>query len=271
MPLYMDRHDIEPGTPAYKVAEAHSEDLKHQEKFGCKAITYWFDEDRSAAFCLIEAPNRKTVKKMHEEAHGLIPHQIIEVDQDLVKEFLGRIEDPDSEEPINESAFRVIIFTDLKGSTEMTRKYGDEISANMLRDHNNMIKGAVTIFGGRVIKHTGDGFMISFVSASKAAECAIQIQKMFLDYNGDHSDHPLEIRIGISAGEPVNESGDFFGASIQQAARICDQANENQILVSSIIADLCMGRDLKFHSLGEVNLKGFDITTRIYELTWNQN
>ena len=92
MPIYMDRHDLAAVT-AKDVAEAHREDLKIQDNYNCKGLTYWFDEKRGTAFCLVEAPNADCVKEMHDQAHGLIPHQIIEVESNVVNAFLGRIED----------------------------------------------------------------------------------------------------------------------------------------------------------------------------------
>ena len=91
MPIYMDRHDL-PNVTAKDVAAAHQEDLKVQEHFGCRGLTYWFDEERQTAFCLIEAPDEHAVKRMHDHAHGLVPHKIIEVDSNVVNAFLGRIE-----------------------------------------------------------------------------------------------------------------------------------------------------------------------------------
>ena len=91
MPIYMDRHDLAAVT-AKDVAEAHREDLKIQDNYNCKGLTYWFDEKRGTAFCLVEAPNADCVKEMHDNAHGLIPHQIIEVESNVVNAFLGRIE-----------------------------------------------------------------------------------------------------------------------------------------------------------------------------------
>ena len=79
MPIYMDRHDLS-GVTAKDVAQAHQKDLSIQEDFGCRGITYWFDEERGAAFCLIEAPDKNAVKEMHDHAHGLVPHQILEVE-----------------------------------------------------------------------------------------------------------------------------------------------------------------------------------------------
>ena len=59
MPIYMDRHDVPPGISFTQVMEAHQEDLDVQIKHGCIAKTFWYDQQRCASFCLIEAPNKK--------------------------------------------------------------------------------------------------------------------------------------------------------------------------------------------------------------------
>src|SRR5512142_451967 len=123
MPLYMDRHYVEGATKS-AVAQAHDKDLVIQEKYPVKFLTYWFDEPRCTAFCLIEAPDRETIQQAHNEAHGLVPNEIIEVDANVVEAFLGRVKDPapldhSGNLPID-SAFRAIMFTDLKDSTLMT-------------------------------------------------------------------------------------------------------------------------------------------------------
>lgn len=65
MPIYMDRHDVSEEVTAENVAQLHQEDLKIQHQFGCNALTYWFDDKRKMASCLIEAPDEKTVEEMH--------------------------------------------------------------------------------------------------------------------------------------------------------------------------------------------------------------
>ncbi|MGD9301694.1 MAG: DUF4242 domain-containing protein [Desulfobacterales bacterium] len=77
MPIYMDRHEME-GATAKAVADAHEKDLKLQEKYGIKLMTYWFDENRGSAFCLIDAPAKEKVRQLHEEAHGSVPHKIVD-------------------------------------------------------------------------------------------------------------------------------------------------------------------------------------------------
>ena len=80
----MDVHII-PGVKAKDVAEAHQKDVALQDEFSCKCMTYWVDEKRENVFCLIEAPEKHVVEEMHRQAHGLIPHKIIEVSSVLVR------------------------------------------------------------------------------------------------------------------------------------------------------------------------------------------
>lgn len=114
-PIYMDLH-IVPGITAKDAAEAHREDIKIQDDYGCRCMTYWVDEDRDSAFCLIDAPDKEAVRKMHDRAHGLIPHEIIQVNSNVVDAFLGRIQDPETFDELaspdikvfNDPAFRII-------------------------------------------------------------------------------------------------------------------------------------------------------------------
>ena len=66
MPIYMDRHDVSKDVTAEIVAQIHQEDLKVQHKFGCRGLTYWFDDIRKTAFCLVEAPDKNAIIKMHQ-------------------------------------------------------------------------------------------------------------------------------------------------------------------------------------------------------------
>ena len=89
MPIYMDRHDVSNDVTAEIVADLHQKDLMIQHKYNCNGLTYWFDDKRKTAFCLYEAPNKEAIQKMHEQAHGQVPHQIIEVEASIVESFLS--------------------------------------------------------------------------------------------------------------------------------------------------------------------------------------
>src|ERR1043165_10046349 len=118
----MDRHDVSENVTAEIVAQLHQEDLKIQAQFGCRGLTYWFDDKRKTAFCLIEAPDAKALEDMHNHAHGQVPHRIIEVEPGIVESFLGRIEDPKKTKDtelniIDDAAFRTIMMIELRQAT----------------------------------------------------------------------------------------------------------------------------------------------------------
>jgi class 3 adenylate cyclase len=273
MPVYMDRHYVE-GATRHAVADAHQKDLALQEKYDVKFMTYWFDETRCTAFCLIEAPNRETIERAHNEAHGLIPNEVLEVDPAVVEAFLGRIKDPPSVATAKtdgasvDAGFRAIMFTDLKDSTRMTMLYGDAKALHLVHVHNALIRNCLNTCRGREIKHTGDGLMASFESVSDAVECSIGVQKAFAAYNQEHREAPLYLRIGLSAGEPIEEHGDLFGKSVQLAARLCAHAEPGRILIDQIALDHWAGKKLPLSDLGEVTPKGFDHAVRVYEVEW---
>jgi hypothetical protein len=80
MPLFMDVHEKAPdGAKAKDVAEAHQADVKTQAKYGVKYLKYWFDEKAGKIFCLVDAPDAETAKRVHREAHGLVADRIFPV------------------------------------------------------------------------------------------------------------------------------------------------------------------------------------------------
>ena len=269
MPLYMDRHDGENLTPE-AVDEAHAADIKLQDKYKVKFITYWYDDDRDSVFCLVDAPDMSTVHKVHNEAHGFNHNEIMEVDQEIVKAFLGRVEDPapTAGEVSIDSPFRAIMFTDLEGSTQMISEIGDEKSMELLRTHNALTRDALHTHAGREIKHTGDGFMASFTSAVNAVECAIAIQKMIIKHSEESPDDGMDLRIGISAGEPVRNDNQLYGAAVNLAARLCAHAKPGSILVAQVVRDLMVGKRIPFTGLGEFEAKGFEQPVPLIEVTW---
>ena len=271
MPLYMDRHYIEGATKS-AVAQAHNKDLAIQEKYPVKFLTYWFDEPRCTSFCLIVSPDKETIQNAHNEAHGNVPNEIIEVDPSVVEAFLGRVKDPtlvdiSGDIPID-SAFRAIMFTDLKDSTLMTTMFGDTKALHLLHIHNAMIRNTLREYRGNEVKHTGDGIMASFGRVDDIVACAIAIQKAFAEHNQRDPDEQLHIRIGLSAGEPVEEDGDLFGSAVQLAARICAHTDPDHILVAQIVRDECPSHKYIFIDLGDITPKGFDAPITVHEIKW---
>jgi hypothetical protein len=115
-----------------------------------------------------------------------------------------------------------------------------------------------------VVKHTGDGLMAAFPSVAGALESAVQIQRRFA--GEDEVGFRLRIRIGMSAGEPVTEHNDFFGAAVQVAARLVDRAESGTVLVSSAVRDLALGKGFVFRKRGSLRPKGFAEPVQLFEV-----
>ena len=184
----------------------------------------------------------------------------------LVEEFAGGKEKPES---VETGAFRTILFTDMEGSTSLTQKLGDAKAQDVLRTHNTIVREALKAHRGTEIKHTGDGIMASFTSASAALEAAVAIQKALADHNEGNPDATIRVRIGLNAGEPVAEDEDLFGTAVQLAARVCDKAEPGQILVADVVQQLAAGKGFAFVDKGEATLKGFEKPVRVYEVRWH--
>ena len=270
MPIYMDRHDLR-GMTADDVAEAHRRDVDIQDRHGVKYMAYWFDETNGAAFCLVHAPDPATAERVHREAHGAVPNAIIPVDLAAVEAFLGRIGDPQAAPGAGaavDSGVRAVMFTDIVGSTEMTARLGDSAALELVRAHDALVRRGLEAFGGREIKHTGDGIMASFDNVANAVRAAADIQRRFVAYNADASE-TLSVRIGIDAGEPVEDHNDLFGATVQLASRLCSEAGAAGIVVSGFVRELSQEENAaRFVALGERRFKGFAAPVQVFRFEW---
>lgn len=243
MPIYMDRHDL--AVTAEDVAEAHREDVKIQDKYNCKGLTYWFDEKRGSAFCLVEAPNKDCVIQMHDNAHGLVPHQIIEVESNVVNAFLGRIEDPkskdnldDSSQPvINESAYRIIMYICLKDVFVLKSTVASDTAMQIINDARNTIQKSINRYRGREVNKDSKRLIISFTAAEDAVLCALEIQKEIKSLLKNRIPTTFNVSISLNAGLPVTNQNELFGETVQLARHMCEVANREQILVSSEVRE----------------------------------
>jgi class 3 adenylate cyclase len=278
MPLYMDIHSIPPETTWEDVAKAHYADTEIQNEYDVEYLKYWFNKDCGKLFCLVEAPNAEAARCVHEHAHGLVAEKLIEVDPDLVDGMMGStavnpagaaLVPGATDDRQRDSGVRTILFTDIANSTEMTSRFGDRATMTMLSVHDGIVRRALRANGGREVKHTGDGIMAVFVCTAHAVRFACQVQEALSQHNEPGPELAVMVRIGISAGEPIEQGDDLFGSTVQLAARLCAQAEPGQILVSNMVADLCVGESLKFSEAREIQLKGFDrqVETRVVELT----
>jgi adenylate cyclase len=163
-----------------------------------------------------------------------------------------------------------VLFTDIAGSTAMTQQLGDAGAQEVVRAHNRIVREALTQCHGREVKHTGDGIMASFDQASEAVEAAIAMQRGAERHTAATPNLPLHLKIGINAGEPIQEDNDLFGTTVQLSARIVDKAKADQIFVSEVVRGICSGKSYQFQNRGGYEMKGFSEPVTLYEVVWSQ-
>ena len=207
---------------------------------------------------------------------GPSPHPAVgdvEAAAGAIDEFLGR--DP-SPMPTARSGggLRTVIFTDLVGHTEIMSRLGDERGRRLLREHERLTRDALHDHGGREVKTLGDGFLGSFDSVSDAVECALAIQKRFEAWNASPVAAELatmSVRVGLNAGEPIDEDGDLFGSTVILASRIAAEAGGGEILVANSIRELCLGKGFDFSDRGLLEPRGFSEPVRVWEVEWTKS
>lgn len=164
--------------------------------------------------------------------------------------------------------FVAVFFTDIVDSTAKQQENGDHWMMDVIRAHNEIVREGIKKHGGREIKHTGDGIMATFPAAHHAVEASILMQRGFRRFSSVMPDRHFEVRVGISAGEPIHEAGDIFGTPVNLAARVLSKTDPNQICVSSIVKDLCQGKGYRFEPHGTFELKGFPEALPIYQVAF---
>ena len=164
------------------------------------------------------------------------------------------------------ASLRTVLFTDLVGHTEMMQRLGDERGRDVLREHERITRETLAAHGGAEVKTMGDGFMASFGSVTRAMDCAIALQRAFAAHDGE----PLLVRVGLNAGEPIEEEGDLFGSTVILASRIAAQAGVGEILIPEPLRHLLSGKSYVYSDRGQVALKGFEDAVRLYEVRWQE-
>jgi class 3 adenylate cyclase len=180
----------------------------------------------------------------------------------------AELERPDLRRASSPDGTTTLLFTDIENSTRLTDRLGDERWLEILNAHNAIVRAHVDEHGGYEVKSQGDGFMLAFPSARQAVMCATDIQRA-LARRAANGEIPIRIRMGIHTGEAIQQQGDFYGKSVVCAARIADQAEGGEILVSSVVKDLIEGRgDIPLREIGAVELRGLAGEQRLFKVVW---
>jgi class 3 adenylate cyclase len=144
-----------------------------------------------------------------------------------------------------------VLFSDIVDSTRRAEELGDGKWRTLLDVHDDLAARSVEAQGGRVVKTTGDGILATFDGPGRAIRGANALR----DGLGRV---PINVRIGIHAGEIEVRGDDVSGIAVHLAARVMAEANPGEILVSRTVRDLVVGSEVAFDDRGAHQLKGIE-------------
>ncbi|MGL1894213.1 MAG: adenylate/guanylate cyclase domain-containing protein [Spirochaetaceae bacterium] len=174
-----------------------------------------------------------------------------------------------------------ILFTDIKGSTALYERVGDATAYRLIREHFHILFDIIAKYNGIVIKTIGDAVMASFKKPTDSTLAAIEIRERFKEFDTKlDSEREILVKMGIHMGSTImvtlNKRIDYFGQTINIAARIQNEAKNNQILISekvskdSGIEQLLLERSISLKKK-KVKLKGLTNKSNIFILRFNNN
>jgi predicted ATPase/class 3 adenylate cyclase len=171
-----------------------------------------------------------------------------------------------SEAPL--SGILTFLFTDLEGSTPLWEQYPDLMQAVSAR-HDELLRAIFEGNGGRVVKTTGDGFHVVFVSPADGIAAALAGQQAIRTEVWPPEVGSIRVRMGLHAGEGQARAGDYYGPDLNRAARVMGIGHGGQILVSGTTAALLRGRlpdGAELIDLGLHRLHGLSDPEQVYQL-----
>ena len=158
--------------------------------------------------------------------------------------------------PSPESVLLTVMFSDIVDSTATAAKLGDEEWRSLLALHDQIVRTQIRHFGGTEVKQTGDGFLSSFPSPTRAIRCASAIRDAVAELG-------LQLRVGVHCGECEVVGDDLAGIAIHIASRVAATANPGTILVTESVTAAVTGSGIDFVDQGTHQLKGVPGTWRL--------
>jgi len=164
------------------------------------------------------------------------------------------------------------LFTDIEGSTKLWEQHPEAMKAALAK-HDSILKESIESNKGFVIKTTGDGFHAVFEKAIEGINAAIVAQRELTiqnsEFNSRHSEFAIKVRMGLHTGEAELRDGDYYGGTLNRAARIMSAGHGGQILISEVTSQLVrehLPAEISMFDLGEHNFKGLLRPEKIHQL-----
>jgi adenylate cyclase len=149
-------------------------------------------------------------------------------------------------------------FLDITGYTRLTQERGDAAAARLAEQLGPLVQRASVKHGGRPVKWLGDGVMFHFPDPGPGVVAALEMVA------GAAEAALPPAHVGLHAGPVIFQEGDYYGATVNVAARIAEYARPGEVLVSQEVVDASGGADVTFREIGPVELKGVAGAIRLH-------
>jgi adenylate cyclase len=232
----------------------------------------FFDRTVRQRVATFELSNEEKDSLVYEKAagytelvQGIVPwlqrrhreHAVLEYLVSVTEGFMEErgITPPQPKEP------PAIAFLDLTGYTALAEERGDEAAAELAADLASVVQETTRTHGGRPVKWLGDGVMFHFSDSANAILTGLDLV--------EQTERAISVpaRIGINAGAVIAQEGDYFGRTVNIAARIADYAKPHEVLVSEDARRSASVADVDFELIGDVPLKGVARSVRLHKAT----
>jgi AraC-like DNA-binding protein len=228
MPLYIDLH-IDGNLTLDIIKQFHVADKAIQDKYGVRYLQIMLNQPQGYLFCLIEGPDKESCAKVHQEAHGNIACNILEITESDFSALLANTKKDGADFTFNrdgtlDTGTRVLLYLNLLGSPEYYRAAKEIIKDEL--DQNT----------GRTGESFENRLMVVFDSSTKAVDTAMRIRNKIIE-----SGIPIEMRMAVNLGPPLQEKGNFFEEVRRSVDHFAFISANGQITVSSKVMQLYTG------------------------------
>ncbi|MFL6047549.1 MAG: adenylate/guanylate cyclase domain-containing protein [Propionibacteriaceae bacterium] len=219
------------------------EDLSNAEK---DALVY----QKAGGFSELTAAMVPWLQRRHRE-HSVLAY-IVSVTEEFMEQRGIR--------PLPPKQPSAIAFLDLTGYTALAEQHGDQAAANLATGLVRVANQAAQAQDGRAVKWLGDGVMFHFTDPGRAILAAVDLI--------DQTEQAVRVpaRMGINAGAVIVQEGDYFGRTVNIAARIADYAQPHEVLVSEDARQVASADGVEFQLIGDVQLKGVSESVRLHRV-----
>jgi len=234
MPLFIDFHQLDFTPTIEEVKQGHEADLAVKDKHGVKFLQFWYNEQATTIFCLMEAPTAEAIERCHWEGAGDTPCNIQEVEPLYLRLFMGEAGSLKHDLTMTvdgqvDPAHRTLLLITLHQDTTEYSLLPYTPSAQLKQSVIDMLSR----FKGRFVEQLAESMLVGvFNSPTSALACIEDLNALLKQYQAE-TDSALLFRVALHSGQPLTHSGGFFERATQQTKRLCQASRPNQMVVSA--------------------------------------